>query len=297
MPSAACPIVGAMEQARQDAGGDTEGHTGGHTTAIAMDDERALRALATVTAAMAATVASADPAAPVPGCPGWDLTTLVDHLGRVHLWAEHCARTGQQPDPYPSRDRSLPLAQWYAATAHRLVAGLGALEPSHPSWSFSAEPGHQRAGFWRRRQVHETAVHHVDALQAVGRYPDPSATTPLTGVPGLDLVEVADGVAELLEVMAPRSLVRRRHEPPEQVVPAVVPVAFACTDIDRAWTLRLASGRAQTTAGIAPDAGAVIRGSAAQLYLTLWHRASPSALSLDGDTAAARRILGASLVP
>ncbi len=282
-----------MEEATQDTRQDAREDS----TALAMDDQRALRALATVTSAMASTVASADPAAPVPSCPGWDVTALVDHLGRVHLWAEHCARTGEQPDPYPRRDRSVPLAQWYAASAHHLVSGLGALEPSHPSWSFSAEPGHQRAGFWRRRQVHETAVHHVDALQAVGRYPGPSATTPHSEVPGLELVEVADGVAELLEVMVPRSLVRRRDEPPEQVVPAVVPVALACTDIDRAWTLRLVEGRARTTPGIAPDAAAVIRGAAAQLYLTLWHRASPQALSFDGDEAVARRILGASLVP
>jgi hypothetical protein len=221
----------------------------------------------------------------------------VDHLGCVHLWAEHCARTGEQPDPYPRRERSLPLGQWYAACADRLVSGLGALAPTHPSWSFSAEPGHQQAGFWRRRQVHETAVHHVDALQAAGRFPGPAEPEAVTEVPGLELPEVADGVAELLEVMVPRTLVRRRTEPPGQVVPALVPVALACSDAGLSWTLRLEEGRARTTEGVAPDAVAVIRGPAAHLYLALWRRASPAVLALDGDAAVARRFLGASLVP
>jgi uncharacterized protein (TIGR03083 family) len=263
-----------------------------------MDDDVALRTLRTVTDAMAATVAQADPTAAVPSCPGWDLTDLVDHLGRVHLWAEHCARTGEQPHPYPRRDRSVPLPEWYAACADRLVSGLAALAPWHPSWSFSAEPGHQRAGFWRRRQVHETAVHHVDALQAAGTFPGPSATVAVTEVPGLETPEVADGVAELLEVMVPRTLVRRRDEPADQVIPAPAPVALACTDADGAsWTLRLEAGRARTDEGVSGDAVAVVRGPAAHLYLALWHRADPGLLHLEGDVAVARRLLSASLVP
>ncbi|HEY7719744.1 MAG TPA: maleylpyruvate isomerase N-terminal domain-containing protein, partial [Pedococcus sp.] len=64
-----------------------------------MDADAALPALARVTAAMARAVERADPAAAVPACPGWDVTTLVDHLGRVHLWAAAAARTGEEPRP------------------------------------------------------------------------------------------------------------------------------------------------------------------------------------------------------
>jgi uncharacterized protein (TIGR03083 family) len=273
MPSVRCPIVGAM------------------------DHEQALWALRRVTGAMATTVDQVDPQAVVPACPGWDVTSLVDHLGRVHLWAEHCARTGSQPDPYPGRDHTLPLPQWYAACAERLVSVLAVLEPEHPAWSFSAEPGHQCAGFWRRRQVHETAVHHVDALQAAGLVPGPRDTAAVTAVPGLEPQEVADGVGELFEVMVPRTLVRRRGEAPEDVVPATAPVAFALTDVECAWTLRLESGRARTTPGVAADAAAVVSGPAAHVYLSLWRRADPGLLGVEGDTGAGRRLLAASLVP
>jgi uncharacterized protein (TIGR03083 family) len=262
-----------------------------------MDDEAALETLAMVTAAMARTVGEASPedlTAPVPACPGWDVTALVEHLGCVHLWAEHCARTGSQPVPYPSRDPDAPLARWYAGCTEILVAGLAGLGPDHPSWSFSVEPGHQRAAFWRRRQVHETAVHHVDALQALGRFP---TEVLIERVPALDTAWAADGVGELLEVMVPRSLVRRRHEAPEQVVPAVAPVGLACTDTAASWTLRLVGGRARTEPGVAGDAVAVVRGPAAHLYLALWHRADPGALSVEGDLDAGRRLLAASLVP
>ena len=170
-----------------------------------MDDDTLVGALRTATAAMAATVRAAEPHAPVPACPGWSVTDLVDHLGRVHLWAAHCARHGSPPDPYPRRDREQTLPDWYAACADTLVATLAELPPDHPSWSFSAVPGHQDVRFWRRRQIHETTIHHVDALQSGGLLP----TTGLVDrIPGLTTEQATDGVVEVFEVMAPRSLVR-----------------------------------------------------------------------------------------
>ena len=45
-----------------------------------MDDTDTLRSLDRATTAMAATVAELDPGAPVPTCPGWDVTDLVDNV-------------------------------------------------------------------------------------------------------------------------------------------------------------------------------------------------------------------------
>ena len=111
-----------------------------------MDDDHALAALRAATSAMLATVRAADPQRPVPACPGWTVTDLVDHLGRVHLWAAHSAREGAPPDPYPRRDREQPLADWYAACADTIVSTLSELPPDHPSWSFSADPAHRTRG-------------------------------------------------------------------------------------------------------------------------------------------------------
>ena len=60
-----------------------------------MDANAALAALGRVTGTMAEAVWGAEPTATVPACPGWDVTTLVDHLGRVHLWAATAARTAR----------------------------------------------------------------------------------------------------------------------------------------------------------------------------------------------------------
>lgn len=259
-----------------------------------MDDDSALAGLRAATSAMVRTVVDADPGAAVPACPEWTVTDLVDHLGRVHLWAAHCAREGSPPSPYPRRDREQPLPDWYAACADTIVTTLAELSPGHPSWSFSAVPGHQDVRFWRRRQFHETTVHHVDALQAAGRL----GTQGLVGeVPGLTVAQAADGVAEVFEVMAPRSLVRHADRPPLEVIPAAEPIAFSCADIDLSWTVRMVDGVVAVVDGVAREAVARVSGPATHLYLALWHRAEPTVLLTDGDEAAARRLLGAALVP
>lgn len=259
-----------------------------------MDDAPLVEALRTATTAMVATVRESDPLAAVPACPGWTVTDLVDHLGRVHLWAAHCARTGSQPDPYPRRDREQPLPDWYAACADTIVTTLVGLPPDHPAWSFSAVRGHQDVRFWRRRQFHETTVHHVDALQACGLLP---TTGVLDQVPGLTAEQAADGVAEVFEVMAPRSLVRHADRPTLEVIPAASPVAFACSDTGAEWTLRVVDGAVRVDAGAASEAVALVSGPASHLYLALWHRADSAVLVTEGDEGAARRLLAAALVP
>lgn len=259
-----------------------------------MDDDHALAALAAATSAMLATVRATDPEAPVPACPGWVVTDLVDHLGRVHLWAAHSARAGAPPDPYPRRDREQPLADWYAGCADAIVSTLGELAPDHPAWSFSADPAHGTARFWRRRQFHETTVHHVDALQAAGRL---AATGPVGEVPGLTAQDAADGVAEVFEVMAPRSLVRHADRQALDVIPAADPISFSCTDFDASWTIRVVDGAVQLVDGVTRGAVARVSGPATQLYLALWHRADATELTTDGDERAARRLLAAALVP
>ena len=259
-----------------------------------MDDADLVEALLAATTAMVGTIRAADPQASVPACPGWTVTDLVDHLGRVHLWAAHCARTGSQPDPYPRRDREQPLADWYAACAETIVTTLSGLPAEHPAWSFSAVPGHQDVRFWRRRQFHETTVHHVDELQAHGLLPTAGL---VDTVPALTTEQAADGVAEVFEVMAPRSLVRHADRPPLEVIPAPEPIAFSCTDTNASWTVRVVDGAVRVHDNVAQEAVARVSGPASHLYLALWHRADSAVLVTDGDEAAARRLLGAALVP
>lgn len=253
-----------------------------------------LTALRHTTHAMAQTLEGLDADLPVPTCPGWDVTGLVDHLGRVHLWAEAAVRTGASPDPYPRRDQGQDLAGWYAASAGLLLDTLGGRAPDSPAWSFSAVPGHGTVRFWRRRQLHETTIHHVDALVAGGAL---DATGLVETVPGVSTEQAVDGVAEVFEVFVPRMLARRADDPPGVVVPATSPVAFVCTDIETAWTLSLVDGIPLVRQGVMDDAVAAVRGPAAHLYLALWQRADTGALGVEGDDRLAWRLLDASLVP
>lgn len=259
-----------------------------------MDDAATLAALERATIGMSRTVADLDPHLPVRTCPGWDASKLVDHLGRVHLWAATAVRTGAVPDPYPRRDRAQDLAQWYAESARLVVATLAQRGPEDAAWSFSDEPGQATVRFWRRRQLHETTVHRVDALAVAGML---HLSGVVTAVPDLTAAEAADGVAEVLEVFVPRALVRRSHESPAVVVPATRPVAFACTDVEVAWTLALVDGIPVVRPGISDGAVATVSGPAAHLYLALWHRADTGALTVVGDVRLAHRLLDAPLVP
>lgn len=246
---------------------------------------------------MRSLLGQAELARPVPSCPGWDVEALGEHLGRVHHWAERAVSTGAFPGPdYPRAERGgRPLADWYAARATSLLDVLAAAGPDAPAWTF--QPGEQHAGFWRRRQLHETTVHRVDAEQALGRSMLGQADD---RVDGLTDAVAADGVAEVLQVFMPRWLWRRRDEPPTDVYPLQRPVAFVCTDVDRAWTVVLE--RAADGPGLLVREGrhhpaATISGPATVLYLAAWGRAPRRLLTLGGDVDLAADLLDRALTP
>ena len=103
----------------------------------------------------------------VPTCPGWSLADLGDHLRRTHVWAAH-AVSHRSPDGEPApgslgRDQLVP---GYRAAAAHLLDVLVSAGPDAGAWTLG-EP--RTAGFWRRRQVHETTMHVYDALAAHSR--------------------------------------------------------------------------------------------------------------------------------
>ncbi|MFF8838092.1 maleylpyruvate isomerase N-terminal domain-containing protein [Streptomyces sp. NPDC015130] len=123
-----------------------------------------------------ATVRDADPATPVPTCPGWTLAELTRHLGTGHRWAEHLVRT-RATVRVPVRDVPLDLPQdqaaypgWLAAGAEALAATLRAADPDAPLWSPGPEP---RAGHYPRHALFEAVVHLADAQIALAGTADP----------------------------------------------------------------------------------------------------------------------------
>ena len=146
-----------------------------HPSSGLIDPDRALHELALATTrvreAIPAAIPDGEPAAPVPTCPGWDAVALVEHLGGAHLWAAGAVRTGQRPGGMPTRDEDVrTLQQWYADAARELLDTLAEVPADTPAWTFAA--GDRTAGFWRRRQLHETLVHAVDLALAGPRVDD-----------------------------------------------------------------------------------------------------------------------------
>ena len=113
------------------------------------------------TAALADLVSKADPALPVPACPGWTLRNLATHVGRAQRWAAEITATRSAefipfrsvPDGRFPDDRQAQAA-WLNDGAQRVIAAVQAAG-SDPVWAFgSLRP----ASFWGRRMAHETAA-------------------------------------------------------------------------------------------------------------------------------------------
>jgi uncharacterized protein (TIGR03083 family) len=207
-----------------------------------------------------------DLSAPVEHCGGWTLYDLADHLGQGNLWAA-VAVTEQRGDyegPAAPRDR-VALAAWFSGASGVLLAALDT-DPSASAWTIAPPP---TMGFWQRRRCLETLVHRWDAQRALG-------------IGGrLDPALAADGVAEVIDTMAPRQIRLGRTSAPAHAV------RLCATDTQSSWI---------------PGPGtpvATVGATAASLLLMLWRRlpADDPAITWDGDHPNAHAALDRALVP
>jgi len=203
----------------------------------------------------------------VPSCPDWTTRDLIQHLGTIHRWAAAIVLSGQRVD-YPKAIYGDPLVEWYAGTAAALLAALQAVDVEEPVPNFSLVDEH--AGFFRRRQMHEVNVHLVDAAQALGLDESEWQIAPSIA---------ADGVEEVLRIFFPRMTVRGKRPDVRSRI------RLSAVDTGQSWLIGPAEG-----AGLPPvllhssyDADTTVEGSAADLYLGLWHRVSTERLTFGND--------------
>ena len=207
-----------------------------------------------------------DLTAPVEPCGDWTLYDLADHLGQGNMWAAVAVtdKHGDYQGPAAPRDPA-DLVEWFGGTARVLLAALDT-DPSASAWTIAPPP---TAGFWQRRRCLETLVHRWDAQRALG-------------VPGpLDPALADDGVAEVIDTMAPRQVRLGRSSAPPHAV-------------------RLCAGDTGSTWVLGPgEPVATIRATAASLLLMLWGRlpAQSRAMTWEGDRRTAQAALGGGLVP
>ncbi|MCU1596102.1 MAG: hypothetical protein JWO12_3494 [Frankiales bacterium] len=178
---------------------------------------------------MSTALGGADPAREVEGCPGWTIAELTAHLTAVHRWATAALET-TTPPPY---DEAPADAAAYTEAAQAMLARLRQLPADHPCWTFDKQ--NPTAGFWRRRQKLEVAVHRWDVA--------PYAIS--------DEVAI-DGIDEVLGFFLPRQVHLGRTTLPDGTLTLVSP--------SRTWTV--GQGGDQS----------VLEGSPADLLLAVYQR-------------------------
>ena len=207
-----------------------------------------------------------DLSAAVEHCGRWTLYDLADHLGRGNLWAAVAVtdKHGDYEAPAAPQDRAA-LTRWFGDTCGTLLAALDT-DPSASAWTIAPPP---TVGFWQRRRCMETLIHRWDAEHALG----------VTGP--VDPALAADGVAEVVDTMAPRQVRLGRATAPPHAI------RLCAGDTGSSWVL----GPGEPVATM--DA------TAATLLLVLWGRlpADDPAVTWSGDQRRALASLSGPLVP
>jgi hypothetical protein len=209
-------------------------------------------------------VGRADPAAPVPSCPGWTFTELTLHLGRFLQVATRYLATGSTSTlpPLPPPDTSDPLRYLdeQVAAAARAYAEV---PPTRPVWTFSpAAPA--LAWVWHRRIAHEANLRRWDA-QAALRILRPT-----------DVEQAADGLDEALGTLLAAKYTG-------DVWPTAAGTALVtCTDLPRGWLVRFSAGGVpEVRPGVPGEpADLLLTGPASALYYQVWGRLE---LTAQGD--------------
>ncbi|MET7999900.1 maleylpyruvate isomerase family mycothiol-dependent enzyme [Nonomuraea glycinis] len=208
----------------------------------------------------------ADLSTPIEHCGDWTLYDLADHLGGQNLWAAAAVTEGHGRYKAPPAPKdAAELVPWFEETSRILLETLDT-DPATEAWTF--HPPHT-VGFWQRRRCLETLVHRWDAEHALG------TAQPLA--PEL----AGEGVAEVLDTMAPRQITRGRAALPPHAL------RLLATDTDASWTY----GPGEPVAEIAA--------TAESLLLMLWNRLPDShpAIIWRGDEPAGRSVLAGPLAP
>jgi uncharacterized protein (TIGR03083 family) len=245
-----------------------DGRDAGTESTIVMETQQYLDQLAQNSERLADAAVAAGVDAPVPSCPGWTVTDLLDHCVRGDDWARVIVEQGKAgstervllADSDPSL-RGDALVTAFRASAQALVAALGSVTPDTPVWTFSST--NRTAAFWQRRRSQETAVHRYDAELAAG------TPTPI------DAALAVDGLDEILTVFLPR-LADNFGSMGDGTV------HLHCTDVDGEWLFARRDGEITVTAEHAKGDVAA-RGSASDLLLFLWRRVPASQLEVFGD--------------
>lgn len=189
----------------------------------------------------------------------WRGQDLVAHLGEIHRWVAAIVTTGTRQTRTNVPELTEPAADWYAGGRRMLLDTLESRPASDPVWTLKRSD--RTAGFWHRRQLHETIVHLWDLRSTA----DPDAAPPAE----VDAETHADGIDELFDVFVPKAAEQNKASLPS-------PLTLRATDTDRFWTVhRDFSCDFETL-----SRSTVVAGPAGALLLFAWNRYTPASAAL-----------------
>ncbi|CAM06143.1 uncharacterized protein (TIGR03083 family) [Saccharopolyspora erythraea NRRL 2338] len=221
----------------------------------------------------------AGPDAPVPTCPGWDVTRLVRHLARVYAMANLALELGpsdERPAPQSVPEDFDAAFDFWNQQLVEFTTALSTADPDRPVWSFF--PGGTPSS-WTRRMAHETAIHRLDAEHACGEHVQELLFDPEFA---------ADGIDELLSLLLPLGDWSAKEHSGR--------VLYHAADAGRAWLVTYRPGAApdigspHDSALDATEVDATVAGTADAVYRKVWGR--PSHASVTGDAVLAHVAAG-----
>lgn len=221
---------------------------------------------------VAAQAATVD--APIPGCPGWTVTDLLEHVGSVFYRASLIIGEHRERRPHRS-ETTAPAGDpfgWYDKGRTAILSVLRTEDPLSSYWTFR---GPNPLLWWLRRLANEAAIHRVDAEQAAG----------IASI--IDPGSAIDGIDEKFETYLP---VLARQTPPDPPVT----VSLRTDDLGAEWTVTV--GHEVTVRRHRAPADATVSGAPDNLYLWLWDRATEDCVRVEGDPAAAEALRAAGRV-
>lgn len=216
----------------------------------------------------------ADPALPVPGCPGWTVADLVWHLGECHwFWGSDVEMRATDPADIEADKPQRPAAYadiiaWGRAQAERMVHLLEATPDDVVVWTWALDEADHTVGFVRRHQVQEAAVHRWDIERAATGSPQP-----------IDPEVAADSIDEMLAITLPWCVHSDKRLPGS--------VHIHCTDTSGEWLIH-ANGSVDP---VHAKGDVAIRGTASDLLLALYKRVPTGQLDVIGDAAIADELI------
>lgn len=220
-----------------------------------------------------AVTTQADPETPIPACPGWTMSDLIDHVGGLHRWAEAHVRllslrriSGKELQlDMPEERRAYP--DWLRAGLQRLIDTSLAADPDAEVWAWGAD---KHARFWPRRMLFETVIHRVDAELALEIPPHVQTSVALDGID-----EFLDNLPHAAYFAPKVAELRGSGER----------VALSPNDSDTIWTIQLAEDGFHWDHSIFHPPDVSVTAMASELLLFVYGRrdTTSSSIAIKGD--------------